>query len=289
MEIKNISDYKKSIEELNEQYAQVKELQEEEGKKDREIRNNYWDLKREIEEKEREEQKKIKEEYKQKLEETTKNKEELQEEAKKFNNIIELLKLKDKKTDLNDFKVYFYDYPRDEKGEVIRVLKGNCWCYPETQQQLYKPIETFYSNDFLLLKSFITTNKKPKNCYSLIIAGNTFFNSYNNISTTIKELYHYGIDAHTDKANIKYLVKDFDSRENALNYYNNNKNKILKDYLLLHKEQEELYLKVLSVCNNKDWKITILEKDKYYYENNYSRGIETQEYKEIIKKLEELK
>ena len=144
----------------------------------------------------------------------------------------------------------------------------------------------FFENNYAAIKVFIINNRKPKNKYSLIVAGNTIFD---NDTLNIKIPYSYGVDCYEKNANIFFRIKDAPNKEDLTVYFNKNKAKILKDFLIEHKKAEAEFEEIKKMTiNNKEWEIIYLEEKKYYYENNVCRGTETQEYKEIIKKLKEL-
>jgi len=173
---------------------------------------------------------------------------------------------------LNTPKVYHFDYLKDKNG----------YSQGDKIEMFYNPRGVIGDNEFIKLFAYITTNRKPLNSTSLILVGNTHLNSL------LSEKYTYGIDAHTQDANIRVLIKDFKTEEEAKAYFEKNKDKLLKDWLEEHKKAEEYYIEKVKLWNNKEYKIAYYEDLKDYYENHCSNGTETEEYKEVLRKLENL-
>jgi len=47
------------------------------------------------------------------------------EKRQKYERILTFMEIHKEETEVKPIKVYYHDYPRDEKGEVIRKLEGN--------------------------------------------------------------------------------------------------------------------------------------------------------------------
>ncbi|HEY0090247.1 MAG TPA: hypothetical protein VGB37_15470, partial [Candidatus Lokiarchaeia archaeon] len=177
---------------------------------------------------------------------------------------------------LSEPQVYYFDYLKDEKGNIKSHDKVKFF---------YKPIDILKETEFLKIFVYITGNRKPKNSFSLIAVGNSYFNE-----KVIKIPYSYGVEAHIDEANIRTGIKDFETEEQLKNYLNKNKSRILKEFIENHSKIEERYKLVMKeVENKKEWEIAYLENEKEYYEKCVSRGNETDEYKEVLKALKRLK
>lgn len=163
--------------------------------------------------------------------------------------------------------------------------------YKYGEKVSYKPHDLIHTDKYTSLYSYIVSNKKPKNKFSLIIVGQTIFNEdtmncfKRNLSYTLNS---YSIDAHINNANIKVLIKDAPSEKILIDYYSKNKEKIISnitDNLIpIKKEYEE----AIELYKKKEWQIAYFKYQKYLYEENYSRGTELPGYKEIIKELKTL-
>ena len=279
------------------QYKDNKKSMEETYKEMKVKENKYYDDLREVDNKYSEQERKIlnikyknrdKIELKNKNESDKYNKilEPKKELNQQYKRIISFRKLIPKVLKLDDYKVYKYDYPRDEHGEIKRVLKDNCLCYPETEPIYYKPIKILEQNEFLKMSCFITENDKPKNKYSLIVVGNSFFcNRLGESERLLNNMvYYYGVNGHTDNVNIRISIKDFSTTKQAEEYINKNSDKILKDFREEHNKAIEDYKAVIENTNTIEWEIAVLEDEKYYYEHNK----EEPRYKEVIKELQRL-
>ena len=182
-----------------------------------------------------------------------------------------------------EFKVYKHDYPRDEKGEVIHVQRGNCLDYPEEIEIPYTPIDTIKDDKYAKIQVFITENGKPKNKISLSVEGHTIFPE-----KIIKSPYSYGYICRTTHTNIMMTMVDRPTKEELEAYYERNKKGILKQFLEEHKKVEQEYENIIANTDNKQWEIAYWNNKKDYYENHYNRGTEQPEYKQVLEKLSEL-
>ena len=104
------------------------------------------------------------------------------------------------------------------------------------------------------------------------------------------------IEAECNKSDFKlvnyFMQLDYDlaviGHAELKKFWERNKERVIKP---INEKLDKLildYKKTIKLYQIKEWKIAYLENRKYYYENNYSRGEETKEYGEIIKKLVEL-
>lgn len=55
------------------------------------------------------------------------------------------------------------------------------------------------------------------------------------------------------------------------------------------KDIEKDYIEAKELLKDPAWQIMYWERKKHYYENNYSHGTKTEEYKEVLKQLRKLK
>lgn len=186
----------------------------------------------------------------------------------KVKRILEFMKIKKEGVKNLDFKAYsYYGYPKEKN--------------------YLKPLAIILNDEFKNIQVFIYENDKPKNKFSLCVVGMTIFN------TDILEIpKSYGLHINKENGyfNIEKGIKDLPTKEELKIYYEKNKDKILNDFLEEHKKAEEEYKEVLNnYINKKDWVKLYLESRLYYYENCYSHGKETEEYKKIKKEIKNLK
>jgi hypothetical protein len=253
----NINIINNSLKMVEEGYKTRKEINEAYEKKNSQLYFKYAQLENELTAKKYAEQRSLEEEKKNWLEALEAEVEEAKNTKLNFNKTIKLMDIE----------------KRDLTG-------GKCYVYKNSTKEYYQAIDKFIENEFINIDTYITKNKKPKNCYDLILVGNTMFSE-----DLIKSIYSYGITAHTENTNIRILVKDFATKEQAQAYYDKNKSKIAKDIISAHKELENDWIEVKANTNTKEWRKLYLEEKKRYYETAYSNFEKEPKYIEIVKEL----
>ena len=186
-------------------------------------------------------------------------------------------------------KAYIYDYPRNEKGEVKKIFKNDCYQYPQKEKIYLNPIDILYEDENLILKVFIGDNRKPKNKKSLFVFGDSSLKSNHYESKVLNFPHEYGIDIHEENAPIRKLIKDLPTEKQLQKYYIKNKNKILKNFIQEHKKAVAEFEELQKNTNTKDWKILYLEEQKNKFERNHSGYEEDKEYIKIVAELKTLK
>lgn len=280
-----ISEYKQAEREL-------KKIREEENKQDEIFKKEEDILWKKFNDLERKLRKKKDKEYntheskKEKFKTQIKNKEIPHvENIWAFKRILTFMEIHKEETEIKPVRVYYYDYPRDEKGEVIQKLEGNCYCYPEKIEIPYEAIADLKNDKYAVIKAYITKNDKPKNKYTLSIVGRTIF----------KELlkdqhYSYGTGYHTEHANINIWLADRPTKEELIAFFERfkkNKN-ILTEFLEQHAQPEQEYENVIASTSNNMWELAYWNSKKDYYENHYRGGIEQPEYQEVLKQIKKV-
>jgi len=268
LDVKETEEIEKIWEEKEEEIRELK-------KKEREIKDLIWDKKVEYEQKEEA----ITKDYKLKYQETLKP-------INEFKRIMAYFKVLNSDKSLN-YEVYNYDYPRDEKGEVIRTKNGS---YPERIKIPLERLKVLANDEFKHIAFYLIYDdsyRKKVNKYSLCIIGKTIFSG--DVFKDVRP-YNYVLPCNTNYNNIAIEVKVGKTREELIRYCDRYKgfNGNLAELEKLEKE----YLEAIKLWDLKEWKIAYLEDRKDYYKNNYSHGTETEEYKiicEEIVKLNEVK
>jgi len=258
--------------------------------KKKEIYFKYSKLERELNTKKYSEERKENSKYEEKKEVFKNQRADADIKQQTFKKIIAFMDILKKEADFkkNDFGAYIYDYPKNEKGEVIRVIKNNCSCYPEKEKVYLKPIDTLYNDKTLILKVFIGDNDKPKNKKRLFVLGKSVLISKHYENEVIKIPYNYGIKTHEENASIRSLLKDFPTEKEAKAYYNKNKIKVLKNFIIEHKNAVAELEEVRKNTNSKEWKLLYLETKRDYYINSYSGYEENEDYKKVLKQIADL-
>jgi hypothetical protein len=173
-------------------------------------------------------------------------------------------------------KLYEYSN-RDASGNYINP----------SRKVYFNPIQSIREDDYSNIQLYIVPNKKPTNKYSLILAGN--FPLFRCEPGRNFRFYGYGTPAHDEGCDIKLILKEAPSEETLTEYVTKNLKKILEK--VPNKELDE-YIQTYETARvylqNDTWKIAYYEDQKYYYENHYSHGTDTPEYKNILKTLKNL-
>jgi hypothetical protein len=172
-------------------------------------------------------------------------------------------------------EVYIYS-DKDEKGNYLGFNKR--------RKIPINPIQTIKDDGYSIFNLYIVPNTKPTNKYSLIVRGYTIFGdllrgfTFGSISGVNESSCNFYItikDAPTEKELLTYAEKHIDRIMEKIPF----------SYGLIVGEYQEAE----QLLKEKEWQIFYWEGRKYYYENHYSHGTETKEYKAVLKKLAQLK
>jgi hypothetical protein len=151
-------------------------------------------------------------------------------------------------------------YRADEQGRL---------CSYESHMLKAKPVAVIRSDLHNKIYLYIYPNRKTVNKFSLSIKGN---------ASLLME-----------RESIKVNIKDAPTEEALLGYMNRNIDKIRAMVNL--QQLDELsaeYETAIKLFEEKSWKVLYLKHRKYYYEERYSMGTSTQEYKDICAILTQL-
>ena len=271
-----ITDYRDALKQqrkLNKEEGRANDLYETLGSKNW---TKYNDLKMHLEEEERKARDIIEENHESAQEKLKERREPYRKIIQQVKRIISLIGIAREKYN-TDFEVYIYS-DKDEGGNYLT----------EKRKIFLTPYEILADDEFKKIAVYITENNKPKNKYSIIIIGKSIFGYSENLG--LLDFRYYGVQCN-NTGNIARTLKDLPTVEELKGWYSRNKNKLtlLNEYLAKHTEVEAEYMKAKLLYKSKKWKIVYLEKRKDYYESQYSRGIETAEYKKIVRQLKKLK
>lgn len=271
------------LEEFNKSSQEFKKIDKEEevtiSRMDKEItsvKDSYYKQKRVLDDKEYKETSKLSKSRdlaREKFENKKEKHISISENYRRILNLMEVIK-ETRNLGLSEPKVYHYDYIRNKEGSIESTDKVKFY---------YTPIGVLCNDDYKKLFVYIVNNSKPTNKFSLVVVGNSKFNK-----EIIELPYSYGFDAHTEDANIQGNIQDKPTEEELKEYFVRNQKRMLKSFLTKHALIEAEYLEVEKETDTKEWKLAYLENKKDYYENHYSGGIETKEYKEVVKEIEKL-
>ncbi len=149
---------------------------------------------------------------------------------------------------------------------------------------MVEEVAALVDNQYLNLRVLIYTNDKPKNKYTLCIAGRSFF------SGVIEYPFAYGSGLSFDdySPSILVILKEAPTVEELVAWYEKNKSRQFWNEQE-HNEVVNLYEWVLENCNTYEWRLEYLLDRKDYWENRYSHGTNKPEYKEVLKAIKRLK
>ena len=213
-----------------------------------------------------------------KISELTKNQAELMELRAKVQRYFKLLECKEVGGFKKEPEIYSYSH-KDLEGNYI----------PKPRKIIIEPVGIVRQDKYNDIRLYIVENGNAVNYLSLIIRGNSFFGDKLLNRPTGK--YSYITNCHDSNTQIRITVKTSSSKKELLSYIERPANmkkiqKMLPDNL---DELAKEYELVCELIKDTDWQILYLEHRKWYYETQYSNGEETPEYKDIMKKLKELK
>lgn len=209
------------------------------------------------------------------------------EKRQEYERILTLMEIHKDEPDIKPIRVYYYDYPRDEKGEVKHIPDGHGnLVYPDKTEIPYEPIALLKNDKYAIIQAYITKNDKPKNKYTLSIVGRTIFKELLENQHT----YGYGSDYRDEHANINIWLADRPTKEELIAFFERfkkNKN-ILTEFLEQHTQLEQEYENIIASTSNNMWELEYWENKKDYYENHYNHGTEQPEYQEVLKQIKKV-
>lgn len=284
-----IEQYREAKQRVEDLHKEQDKLHEKQEKEDRKIDEFFWELERSLKVRENKERKEVQSRHEGENSKIKKRIEPHEKILEQYKRILDFMEIS-KNRELNSFDVHLFDYPRDEKGEIKRILKNNCSCYPERVEIPYTPIATIKDDKYAKIQVFIVESGKPKNKYSLIVAGNTIFSGMikDNLWRKYSDHLSWHSNARIKYASIEKVIADKPTEEELKTFFERKKPYILKEFLEQHQGIEREYEEVIKATNTPEWELAYWENKKDYYENHYNRGNETDEYKEVLKNIEKI-
>ena len=159
-------------------------------------------------------------------------------------------------------EVYYYS-DRDEYGNYLR----------DRRRIFVSPIATLKEDAYCKFRLYVLPNRKPKNKFSLIIYGTAPL-------LGAKDQF---------RAKFKFNEKCDVSKEALVKYYQRNEARI-KARLPANLDELAIdYEKAVKLFQDDAWKSLYLENQKYYYEERVSGGVNSPEYRDIIKLIKHFK
>lgn len=172
-------------------------------------------------------------------------------------------------------EVYTYS-DRDEQGNYLG--------FNNKRKVPIDPIQTIKDDGYSIFNIYIVSNKKPTNKYSLIVRGYSIFGDLLRGHT-----FGHISGVNESSCNFYITIKDAPTQKDLLTYVEKYMSKILKALPSFYDTIVKEYQEAEKFLEEKEWQIFYWEGQKHYYEEHYSGGTETDEYKEVLKKLKELR
>ena len=195
-------------------------------------------------------------------------------EINEVNRCLDLIEVAKQHTDDLGFRVYRYN-GRDKAGEHIK--------------EYFSPFATIADDQYKKVHVFVVPNRKPVKKFSLFIAGNTIFYHRDKQFIDRNVFYGYINGVNEENAQIRVVLRDAATEKELTDWYDKHKATVLKEFLAEHAEIEQEYEAAKKLAETLEWQVLYLERKKEYYERDYHRGTDTEEYKQVMEELLKLK
>lgn len=181
-----------------------------------------------------------------------------------------------------------YDLEEDEKDEYNRRLRNEPRVLEPLDVSIYNdrddsgnyighraikkalpPIEMLADDNMKRVGLFIMPNKKPLNKYSLTLVFR--YSLPTNIITGRQD---------------RVTLKDFPTEKALMAYYEKARAKLIETYVTPYIATEKEYTKAIETFKDPAWRLAYMQHKKHYYEECYSRGADTKEYKAILAEIQ---
>ena len=148
-------------------------------------------------------------------------------------------------------------------------------------------LESFAVHDlgkYISSSVYVVENGKPVNKYTLVVAYSTIF-----LGDIFKTGWAYIPKINTEHGTVMMLLREGPDKDKLIEWYKKNGlSKEVQEVFDRHAELEKAYEEAIKLYDSKEWQKGYLQWKKKYYEEGYSHGIETPEYKAICKELNNL-
>lgn len=198
------------------------------------------------------------------------------EELRRINRMLTLMDIS-KDAEVMEPVCYYYT-DRDDQGNYLH----------DKRKLSYKPIDVLCKDKYKHINVYIVKNGKPKNQYSLFVVGYSLFMRQDDRLLSADHRYSYVSGVSEEHDNIRLRAKDAPTEKELHAWYEKHKAELLKDLLVEHVAIEKEYEHALTLVGSKEWQILYLLDKKDYYENQYSRGTEQPEYKQVLRELKKM-
>jgi phosphoglycolate phosphatase-like HAD superfamily hydrolase len=172
-------------------------------------------------------------------------------------------------------EVCLYTYSdRDEQGNYIS----------DRRKVTLEAFATLGLGKYIASSVYVAENGKPVNKYTLVVAFSTIFNQ-----DVFKTNWSYIHNINKEHGTVMIPLKEGPDKDKLIEWYRKNGlPKDVQDRFNEHASLEKAYDEAIKLYDSKEWKKGYLQWKKKYYEEDYSHGIETPEYKAICEELNNL-
>lgn len=147
------------------------------------------------------------------------------------------------------------------------------------------PDFTVCDDQYKKIGLYIIKNDNKVNCFSLILKIHSLFTDDHITKWSDKSFRIWGDHEIKTAPTEKALVQWYEKNKGKIKVSNYSNSYPLSEYIKYHESLEQEYLEAVKLFEDAKWRIIYWEHRKYYYEEHYSRGTETEMYKGVLEAL----
>jgi hypothetical protein len=242
-----IAEYRKNTRQISIIESEQEKIEEEKSNAIRDIKDRYDKTIDDLQRQKYTETSKISEEMSAIKKQNNEKIAELSDARKTLDRTILFLKASNEKQDTDKFEIRPYDRYSNEK-------------YLEKIEE--------YHDECSTIRMYIVSNDRPKNKYSIIVAGKTILAS----EKILSRRYSYGVGVHDKDANMLTLVRCFATIDEAKKYHSTHPiRNVLKDFF---EEYDSVYKEYAEVCSKysaSDFAVFLRERFEEFWKSSRSQ------------------
>lgn len=149
-------------------------------------------------------------------------------------------------------KIKFLQLAKEIKNTDVTINDKEMSAYSTYRDEKLYRKGFFFKDQYMKIKIYIAENDKPVNKYTLFALGNCVFKDFMDLPDD------YGLPVHSDRGNIKIIIKDLPTVEEINVYLEKNRKSILKNLIDRFNVVKKEYLDAIRDYRLSDFK-TVLE------------------------------